>query len=183
MARPSSGGHRCRGLRLAGIVLLAAIRAASEDTMEEYQLKAGFVYNIAKFVEWPAEALAHSNDPLIGCILGDSPLGAVLEQAAGNRAIHGRKLVVRSISAPRETRGCHFVFVSLSAQKAWRAASDYGRLGGMLTIGEGDALDGVIVNLKRDGDKIRIQVDLDAARHGKLQISSKLLSLSEIVKR
>jgi uncharacterized protein YdbL (DUF1318 family) len=176
-------GRRGLGFRLAGVILLGAMSAAGESTIEEYQLKGGFIYNIAKFVEWPAGALASPGDPLVGCILGESPIGAALEQATRDREINGRKLAIRPIPDAQQTSGCSFLFVSLSAQKAWRAALSKARLNGILTIGEGDVLDGVIVNLKRDGDKIRIQIDLDAARRGQIQISSRLLSLSEIVKR
>lgn len=176
-------GQRGLGFRLAGFILMGLMSAAGQSTDEEYQLKGAFINSIAKFVEWPAGTFAAPGDPLLGCIFGESPIGSALQQAARDREINGRKLAIRSIPDAQQTSGCSFVFVSSAAEKIWRATLSKARLSGILTIGESDVLDGVIVNLKRDGDKIRIQIDLDAAKRGKIQISSRLLSLAEIVKR
>ena len=169
--------------RLAGVALLVTLSAPAHDILDEYEAKAGFVYNIAKFVEWPASAFSSPMDPFVLCVLGESPIRPVLEQAVASRTIGSRHFSVRSISSARGTGGCSLVFVSQSAQKGWRAGLSSVSLTGILVVGESDSIDGMMINLKRSGDKIRLQVDLEATRRAHLGISSRLLSLAEVVKR
>ena len=168
----------------AGIAILFAAGGAGGQSIDEIQFKAAFIYNVAKFVEWPPAAFKSPTDPLVSCILGDSPVESVLAQATSDKAIGGRKFVARQISAVGQAAGCHILFVSSSQRKRWRSMADAVKDRGVLTVGEseGFAADGGVINFKPEGDRIRIQVNLEAARREGLQLSSKLLSVSEIVK-
>ncbi len=171
------------GFSLVLVLIIASAAPAQE--IDEDHFKAAFLFNVAQFVEWPPTAFAGSGDPIIGCILGESSLGGLLEGAAINNLVGGRKFVVRRISDVQQSTGCHILFVSSSQQKHWLSILDGTKSKGVLTVGEmeGFAARGGVVNFKREGNRIRIQINLEAAEDEKLRISSKLLSLSQIVKR
>ena len=172
-----------RALTLVLAVLITA-RAAPAQKIDEDHFKAAFLFNVAQFVEWPLPAFKAASDPVVGCILGGSPLGDLLGRAASRNLVGGRRFVVRRISDARQSDGCHILFVSSSQKKHWRSVLKETARKGVLTVGdtEGFAAQGGVFNFKHEGDRIRIQVNLEAAQEQKLRISSKLLSLSQIVK-
>lgn len=165
-----------------GILLTGG--ATRGQGIEEYQFKAAFLYNVAKFVEWPPGTFKASSDPIVGCILGDSPLANALEQGARDKVVGDRKFVMRRIPDVRQSGGCQILFVSASERKRWRSIFAGTKNSGILTIGEGDgfATEGGVINFKLEGDKIRIQINMETANREGLHISSRLLSLSHIVK-
>ena len=152
--------------------------------IEEYQVKAAYLYNFAKFVDWPAAAFASPTTPLSICILGEDPFGGGLHEVVRGKTAGGRILAVRSLSDISGARGCHVLFISAVEWKANRPV--LGRLAGsgVLTVGEapGFTTGGGIVNFKLEGRRVRFEINVDAARQAQLQISSKLLSLAEIVR-
>jgi hypothetical protein len=184
--RPASSTLRLTLTTILGILLTTAVAAAAVpgQEIEEYQFKAAFLYNVAKFVEWPPGAFKGPNDPIVSCILGETPLDSVLEQGAKGKTVGDRKFVMRHISDVRQASGCHILFVSASERKRWRSIFEGTKNSGILTVGESDgfATEGGVINFKLDGDKIRIQVNLEAANQEGLRLSSRLLSLSQIVK-
>lgn len=153
------------------------------QAVDEYQVKAAFLYNIAKFVEWPPGAFKSPSDPIVSCILGASPLEQALELGAGRKTIDNRGFVLRHISDARQASGCHILFVSSSERKRWRSVVAAIKSDGILTVGEteGFASEGGVVNFKLEGDRVRIQINVDAAGRERLRISSRLLNLAQIV--
>ena len=150
---------------------------------DEYRLKAAFLFNLAKFVVWPPETFSSPADPLVTCVLGKGEIEDVLRQAV-DRKVMGHAFAMRHISDAQEAAGCHVLFVNQSVGRRWLSL---GRINstGILTVGESDDFisQGGAVNFKSNGDAIRIQVNVEVAARAKLEISSKLLSLSEIVKK
>jgi hypothetical protein len=148
----------------------------------EYQVKAAFLYNFAKFVEWPAQSFKSPHDPISICILGKNPFGDALVETVQGKTVNGRPLVIRQLEDARES-SCHILFVRFSEQKRLRSVLESISGRGVLTVGETDTFtaDGGIINFKIDGEKIRFQINIEATRREKLRISSKLLSLAEIV--
>jgi hypothetical protein len=163
------------------ICLLAC--AAGGQSLEEYQFKAASLFNIAKFVYWPSGAFKSANDPIVCCVVGEGPFGRALEQQAGSKVIDQRKFVIQHVYEARQVAGCHILFVSSLERKRWRSLTNVVRGRGILTVGETEDFisDGGIVNFKVEGDKVRIEINVDHAERDKIQISSKLLSLSQIV--
>jgi hypothetical protein len=139
--------------RLLFTVLLAF--NAFAQTIDEYQLKAAFLYNFAKFVEWPALTFKTDTDPMRICVLGQNPFGGALREAVAGKAVLNRS----------------FAFGAL-------------RPTGILTVGEteGFAAQGGIVNFRLEGGRVRLEINIEAAERAKLRISSKVLSLAQIVK-
>ncbi len=168
-------------------VILAAFAgggAMRGQTVDEYQLKAAFLSNFAKFVEWPSASFSGPRDPIVICILGVDPFGDALRQAVNGKMIEDRKPVVHQISDVRQASGCSILFISSSERKRLRAILAEIKTNGILTVGDTGnfAVEGGVINLKLEGGRVRLQINLDAADRQKLRISAKLLSLAQIVK-
>lgn len=161
---------------LCGIMLLLTLTPA-HAAPTEYDLKAAFIYQIAKFVEWPP-----SNAPLRLCVLGGNPFGAALEAIRG-KPVNERKMEVVLLDVGADTRECAMLFVAAPAEKHLDRIVALSRGAGMLTMGdtEGFGQRGAMVNFFLENGKVRFEINLDVARQGGLKISSKLLSLARIV--
>jgi len=161
------------------------VTAAWGQKVEEYRVKAAFLLNFAKFVEWPPGSFKASADPIAICVMGQNPFGNALNDAVSGKTVDGRTFLVRQLSAAQTASGCQILFVSSSERKRLPSILDDVKAGGVLTVGEMDnfASEGGIVNFKIDGGRVCLQVNVDAAGQARLRISSKLLSLAQIVKR
>lgn len=164
---------------------LGVLLVARAQVTDEYQVKAAFIYNFAKFVEWPPHAFKSPMDPIVICVLGQNPFGGALEEVVNGKSVEGRSFVVRQLSGEQAAAGCQILFISSSERKRLRGILGELKASGALTVGETDtfASEGGMINFKIEGGRVRLQVNVDAAEQGKLRISSKLLSLAEIVKR
>jgi len=169
-------------LAFAGALACAFATGASID---EYQVKAAFLFNFAKFVEWPPQAFKSADQPIAICVFGQNNFGSLLDTAVQGKVIGNRKFVVLEISSPPEASKCHILFVSASERKRLRAV--LGEVKGccVLTVGEVDEFiaSGGMINLRLKDERVHLEVDPDAAERAKLRISSKLLSLAEIAKK
>jgi hypothetical protein len=154
-------------------VSLAMTPLIGQEPPLEYQLKAAYLYNFVKFIEWPAAA---RQGPLTICIAGTNPFGATLEDLVRGESIEGRAIAARVIQAPQAD--CDVVFVprGVAAGGYLRAA----RNTPVLTVGESPDFvsQGGIINFVRDAGMIRFEIDQNAARRAGLQISSRLLRLA-----
>jgi YfiR/HmsC-like len=173
-------------LRLFMMVLLAMslMPTARGQQIQEYQVKAAFLYNFAKFVEWPSQAFKTPMDPIVVCVLGHSPIGNVLEEMIRGKSIEGRALAFRQVGDALEASACQILFVSSSEGNRFRALAGELKPAGILTVGDtqGFAAEGGVINFKLDGGHVRFEINIDAAEHEQLRISSKLLGLAQIVK-
>ena len=170
----------CREIWLA-LGLFAGISSLLGQMAEEYPIKAAFLYNFAKFVEWPAQSFPSSSDPVVVCVLGQNPFGPVLEDAVRGKTANNRPLVVRKVSDAQQARQCHILFVSSSERKRLPPLLEELKGACVLTVGEHEEFipSGGIVNLKMDGERVRLEIDPEAATRARLRISSKLLSLAQ----
>src|SRR6185503_1902006 len=90
--------------------------AEAEKGSSEYELKAAFIYNFAKFVEWPVEAFPDKGAPIVVGVVGDDPFNGSLDSVVGKSA-NGRQVAIRRLSASQDLRSCHMLFVSSSEWK------------------------------------------------------------------
>jgi hypothetical protein len=148
-------------------------RLFAKEVSLEYQVKAVYLFNFAKFVEWPAEAQA---GPLTICVAGQNPFGDALDEALRGESVNNRSLTARVIPGPEP--GCHVIFVPRGA--ATTAYLRAARGAPTLTVGETpDFLaQGGIINFILEGGKVRFQIDSKAAERADLRISSHLLRLA-----
>ena len=155
------------------------------QAIEEYQLKAAVLYNLAKFVEWPSSTFRNPADPIVSCVLGDSPFGRSLDRELNGKSIEDRKFVVRHVEETRQAGGCRILVVTGFDRKRWRSVLNEIEVRGLLTVGEieGFASEGGVANLKLESGKVRVQINVQAGDRAGLRISSRLLSLAQIVKK
>jgi len=171
---------------IISILLLLASNAphagAEDDMTGEYLVKAAFLYNFAKFVEWPNEAFPDARSPISLCILGDDPFGAALETIRG-KAVRGRKLVIKKYTQIENIQTCHILFISSSERDRLNQVLDLLKTSNVLTVGDIEkfANKGGVVNLIKIGNKIKFEINVAKAREAGLKISSKLLKLAKIV--
>jgi hypothetical protein len=149
----------------------------------ESEVKAAFLFNFVKFVEWPGEGGGASVGPIVVGVLGRGPLGDALRGTLDGRDVGNRTLAVRRVSTDAEIAGCHVVFVAARereevAELAVRAAGP-----GRLTVGDGTGFleSGGIILLTLENARVRFVVNADAARRAGLEVSSKLLALATVV--
>ena len=163
--------------------LLAAL-CVHAQVIDEYQVKAAFLYNFAKFVEWPPEAFKSPKDPILVCVFGHSPVGNALEEAIHGKSIAGRPLAYRQVSDAESASPCQILFVGSADSKHFRTLLESLKPMGILTVGEapGFASDGGVINFKLDDGRVHFEINVDAAEQEQLHISAKLLSLAQIVK-
>jgi len=173
----------------------------------EYETKAGYLLNFIEFVEWPAGAFADAKSAVVLGVMGKDPFGAQLDKVQ-DKVINGRTLQIKRFKGPLEFQGeetpgrrqdglalkrarklaelrsCHILFISSSEKnylpqilKSLKGAS-------VLTVGECDvfARQGGIINFLDDGNRVQLEINLEAAQQAQLKISSKLLSLAKVIK-
>jgi len=174
-------------VRLIFIVLVGVTARAQAGgaEMEEYQVKAAFLFNFAKFVEWPAQAFKSPGEPIAICVLGPNPFGSSLDKVVAGKAVGNRQFVVREVRNAQQAGECHIVFVSLDGWPRSRAVLGEIKRCCVLTVGEtGDFIaGGGMINLRLEEARVRVEINPDAAERARLRISSKLLSLAEIRRR
>jgi hypothetical protein len=169
------------GLGLAALVTLSA--KAQAGSADEYSVKAAYLYNFARFVEWPAETV-DPGLPLVIAVLGQDAFGAVLKQAVQSETVNGRAISVRSVSRLEDLRYCHILFFGSSNKTRLAEVLRVTAGAGVLTVGETEEflrLGGVIAFVP-EGNKIRFEINLGAARRNRLTISARLLSVAKGVR-
>jgi hypothetical protein len=164
------------------LLIVPPIAGAQSRPMDEYRVKAAFLYNFARFIEWPPEVFPDPTVSFTICVLGRDPFGRVLDNEIAGRKIDGRSVAVRRITDARRAAGCAILFVSSSERKRALAAIALCQPG-ILTVGEVDneTSDGMVVNFTLEGSNIRFEINPEAAEQERLRISSRLLSLATIV--
>lgn len=167
------------------IVLGAACTLGLRGQIGEYQVKAFFLYNFARYVEWPPQSFKTRNDPIVICILGRNPFGSALEQAIAGKFVAGRPFAIRQISDLSSIAACHVLFVDSSERKRFRGMAQKFNGSGLLSVGEsrGFTPGGGVINFVLEDGKVRFEIDMDAAAREHLRISSKLLILAQIARR
>ena len=164
-------------------LFLPARGAAQPAVPTEYQVKAAFLYNFAKFVEWPIQDAPDTNAVFSIGILGQDPFGADLEAVIRDQTVQGKPLIIKRAKRLQDLGSCQILFVALSEQDRLRSVLD-NMPRGVLTVGDEMpqfTAAGGMVALKRKGGYVRFAINVDAADHAGLKISSKLLNLTEVV--
>lgn len=171
---------------LIGLALLCLVpfRASSQPAIsDENRVKAVFLFNFAQFVEWPARAFSAKDAPLVIAILGDDPFGAYLDELVRGEKIGARPLMVRRYKRAEEITDCHILFICRSEMTA--LARVLARLKGksFLTVSDVDSFtrQGGMVRLVTEGGKVRLRINVEAAKACDLTISSKILRPGTIV--
>jgi hypothetical protein len=164
---------------------LAGTLAATAAIPREYQIKAAFLYNFAKFVEWPAAAFDRPQTPYSLCVLGQDPFSRDLDVVVGENMVQGRRMVIRRIGDVKNATGCHILFVSASERKKLPALLSSLNNSPMLTVGEDEEFTrlGGIVRFFEVGNNVRFEINLQATERARLKVSAKLLTLARVTSK
>lgn len=174
-----------RGLTLVVAALLATAPAMAQiPDISEYQAKAAFLYNFTKFVEWPPTAFADAAAPLSICVLGEDPFGQHLDAAAQLRT-QGRPLRILRIADGSAATSCHVLFVAAPETRRLPQILTALRQHPVLLVGDvpNFAEDGGAINLILVDNRIRMEINVEAAQDHGLRISARLLRLARIVRK
>lgn len=156
----------------------ARAEGPEQRSSPEYQVKAAYLYNFARFVAWPPD----DRREIRVCVLGEDPFGTDLD-ALGSRTVRGLPIVLERPAERGRLTHCHLLFIATSASAELSSILDELSEVSVLTIGESDgfaAAGGMIGFIERDG-RVKLEINLRAARVAYLEISSKLLEVSRVV--
>ncbi|HEV2827917.1 MAG TPA: YfiR family protein [Pyrinomonadaceae bacterium] len=176
---------RCRAIALAGLVLLVVslctntVVPVQSVPAAEYQVKAVFLFNFARFVDWPASAFPQSQTPLVIGVLGQDPFGSYLDDTVRGEKVNNRPLTVRRYRRLEEIQTCHVLFISRSEAERMDQILASLKYRKILTVADAEGLAGprVMIQFVTQQNKIRLRINAEAARAANLTISSKLLRL------
>jgi hypothetical protein len=164
-------------------VLHGRVQASDVGEVTEYEVKAAFIYQFIKFVEWPDGVFKNPADPVVIGVLGDEPFDAVTGKTVRNKTVRGRKLTVRRIKSGEKPSTCHVLFCAASTAKDMPRILKSLEGSGILTIGdaEGLARQGLMINFVMTNDQVHFEINVKAAKRAGFEFSSKLLNLAAIV--
>ena len=167
---------------LLTVGLLGTVSSAIQaQSSSEYQVKAAFLYNFAKFVDWPGEAFSDGSAPLVIGVIGNDPFGGALDSAINGKNIGGRRLTVRRLKWGQDLRSCHILFISSSERQRLPQIIQSLRGSSVLTVGDMGQFNqqGGMINFILEASKVRFEINSRGAGQAQLRISSKLLALAK----
>jgi len=171
-----------RALCLAAALglLLAAGRSPARAQSLEDEIKAAFLYNFAKFVEWPPDAFASPDEPITFCLVGRDPFGRVLDDLLAGEHVRHRRLAVRRVERAGRLDGCHILFVSPTEKGRFAALLRGIDTQRVLTVS--DSLEflaaGGHVSFFVEGSRVRFAVNQEACERAEFRMSSKLMQVA-----
>ena len=172
------------GKRLAIRVVLCFLAAVTQaQSATEYQVKAAFLFNFAKFVDWPADAFAGADAPLQICVLGQDPFGHEFEEVIADKAVNGHRIEVIHPSGVPQAKACQIIFVASSDKRQVREILRNLRGASLLTVGDiaGFARMGGIINFVLDDGRVRFEINMKAAERAHLKVSARLLTVAKLL--
>lgn len=165
------------------IFLFLCVPVLAQQGLSEYQVKAAYLFNFLKFVEFPGDSFADPLAPIVIGVVGDDPFGGMLPQVVTGKTVQGRDLVIHIYRAGEDLRGAHILFVSESERKKMPMILSSLRGSSVLTVSdtEGFLEAGGIIQFLNENGRVRFAINVDAASRARLKMSSKLLSLAKVV--
>jgi hypothetical protein len=187
-SRRTCADRRSRCLRGIAIVVFAFCFAAFRspgmaELPKEYEVKAAFLYNFAKFVTWPETAFSSPEAPLVIGVLGKDPFGKILDNTLRGKKIGAREIHIERYASIAAIRSPHMLFVGNSELATLPEIVDACRAKPILLVGDMEdfAHEGGVVNFYIEKANVRFAINVDAAKKAQLQISSQLLKLAKVL--
>lgn len=165
---------------LFSLILGLSLTLFAQEQPSEYQVKAAFLFNFAKFVDWPPASFTDTNAPFVVGVLGKNVFGDALEQTIRDRRVRNREFEFKNLTSVAEASHCHILFISPSEKEDLTKIIKSLNNASVLTVSETDGFikAGGMINFTIQDSKIRFQINDLAVKKAGLQISSKLLSLA-----
>jgi hypothetical protein len=183
--RRTSCGCARRYRVLLALLILHLTAGAHAQTARVDQLKAAFVYNFTKFIEWPSQSFTDVNAAIVIGVLGDSPMAAVLDDLVRDRKVNGHPITVRTIQSAAEAASTHILFVGATESSRWAQVQAAIETRPVVTVGESPsfARSGGTINFVVQDDKLRFEINMTAAERSGVKISAQLQKLAAAVQR
>jgi hypothetical protein len=158
---------------------------AQEAKPSEYAVKATYLFNFARFVEWPAGAAATAKDSFAICVLGQDPFGQALDATLAGEAVEGKPVVAKRISRLQDSADCRILFISPSEDIRLKEILTAVNKSAVLTVSDMPqfARRGGMIQFVLDGSRVRFEVNLTNARDAGLTLSSELLKVAVAVRK
>jgi len=165
------------------LLMSVSALAVHAEVAKEYQLKAAFLFNFTKFVEWPAARFADETSPVVIGVFGRNPFDEELANIVKGRTVNGRAIVVTLISTAEQVPHVHLLFVPASEEP--RLPVSVWKNLGIVAVGESDGFvdQGGTITFTQQGDKLRFAVNVATAERDGLKISAQLLKLAASIRR
>lgn len=160
---------------------ISAPSAAGPDEADEAEIKAAFIYNFAKFVEWPSPAFSRPDSVLNLCISGHDAVESELRQLEGREA-QGRRLRLRPVASQADLEGCHVLYVAGPENASQSSLLQLMESEAVLTVADRRdfARQGGVISLFVEGSRVQFAVNLSAAQSRGLKFSARLLQLARV---
>jgi hypothetical protein len=189
---PGSGRHGFAAVRACGRALAFALLClcvgtgpgySGEDAYGEYEVKAAFLLNFARLVEWPRGAFEGEHTPLVLGVLGNDPFEGALGAVVEGRTAGTRPIEIRALSSLDEVGRCHIVFVTNPEPAPVPRILVAAEGSSVLLVGDTEefAREGGAISFYREDGKVRFAINRRAAELAGLKISSRMLKLAKLV--
>jgi hypothetical protein len=182
-------GFRWQGLVyfLCALWLGRATELQAQDprssTALEYKVKAAYLFNFVKYVEWPAGAFSSPNAPYCIGVLGEDPFGEVLDKTVADRTVNDRAVTIQRSKRSEDLKNCHVVFISVSEKKQLGDILASYKSAPILTVGETERFiqAGGMITFAIEKESVRFDVEWDKAEEISLKISARMLASARTV--
>lgn len=175
--------HPWRYIYPAFFLLLTAFQLKAAPVYTESQVKALFLFNFAKYVEWPASAFPSDTAPMMIGVMGQDEIRDHLHRMVEHKSIHGHHILVQQLTEEDDFKCCHILFISAAESSRLGPILEKAGAWPILTVGEvpGFNEQGGMIKFTVKDENVRLEIHLEAARKQNLRISSKLLNVADVV--
>ena len=169
-------------LILIALLLMQLPVVRAQDLPAEEQVKAVFIFNFTKFIDWPSDAFISTDSPFIIGVVGKQSISSYLQEAIAGEYAAGRTILIKHYSSPKDVRNCHILYIGSEDPDKVKAIIASTQNHSILTVGDSPNFLrwGGMVRFFTEKGKIRLEINSDAARSSGIRISSKLLSVASI---
>ena len=163
------------------LCIIVNVDLHAQTPTKEYQVKAVFLFNFSQFVKWPPAAFSNSNAPFIIGIVGHDPFGSYIDETVAGEKMMGHPIKILRCENKEDIKDCHILFIDDNESEREVISTLDNR--SVLTVSdEADfAKHGGMIRFFTENNKIRLEINISAAKAAKLEISSKLLRVAQIV--
>ncbi|MEO7523062.1 MAG: YfiR family protein [Ferruginibacter sp.] len=172
--------------KACGILVLLMILSThfvQAQTSAEYQVKAVFLFNFTRFVDWPSAAFESTNSPFIIGILGDDPFGNYIDETVSGESTGGHPIIIKRYKTVKDIDNCHVLYIHSVDDESIRLIIADTKTKNVLTVSDANhfASLGGVIGFFLENNKIRMQINQEAAKSASLNISSKLLGVAKVL--
>jgi len=174
-----------RAVAIAWALVAVPFLRAQGSKPTDYDVKAVYLYNFGRFVEWPPNSAAAKTDAFTICVLGEDPFGPTLYTTFARETIGGKAVVTKRVASPKEAVNCQILFISSSEDKQLNKIMESLDKAAVLTVSDMPQFSqhGGMIQFILEGNRVRFEVNLTATQNAGLTLSSELLKVATNVRR